>query len=106
MEIQATQKVAAVKFVMMPELKVVEIGEKRKMTPSERACKHKEMIEINGADECEICGMSATKIYILSLESRVKRLSEALETLKVAVNDKQPDPGAVNFICKALESEE
>jgi chromosome segregation ATPase len=35
--------------------------------------------------------------------SRIASLEAALRTLRVAVNDKQPDPGAVAFIDKALE---
>lgn len=39
---------------------------------------------------------------IEELESKLEVARTALETLKVAVNDKQPDPGAVMFISKAL----
>lgn len=35
--------------------------------------------------------------------SDVKALVEALQTLRIAVEDKGPDPGAVAFIDKALE---
>lgn len=41
-------------------------------------------------------------VEIQSLESKNRVLREALETLRVAVNDKQPDPGAVAFIDRAL----
>lgn len=35
-------------------------------------------------------------------EKRISILEKALETLKVAVNDKQPDPSAVLFISMTL----
>lgn len=37
-----------------------------------------------------------------ALQARVEMARKALETLKVAVNDKQPDPGASLFISKVL----
>ena len=39
---------------------------------------------------------------IAELEEKLKIAVEALETLEVAVNDKINDPGATNFIRKAL----
>ena len=39
---------------------------------------------------------------ILMLEEKLAIAVEALETLEVAVNDKINDPGATNFIRKAL----
>lgn len=39
---------------------------------------------------------------ILDLEAKLAIAIDDLEILKVAVNDKQPDPGAVNFIAKTL----
>ena len=39
---------------------------------------------------------------VLALAHEVDRLRDGLKILKVAVNDKQPDPGAVNFIAGLL----
>jgi phytoene dehydrogenase-like protein len=41
-----------------------------------------------------------------TIASVLRTYEEALRTLRIAVNDKQPDPGAVAFIDKALASAE
>lgn len=66
----------------------------------------------SGEDFCKELGLQRweeIKSHIETLqaaltksESQLAFLVDALETLKVAVNDKQPDAGAVNFIMKAL----
>ncbi len=46
--------------------------------------------------------MSDLKDYKMSDASKVHVLIEALKTLREAVNDRQPDPGAVAFIDRVL----
>lgn len=63
------------------------------MTPKEKLIQiRKDGPHSTFRDYCDTCW----------LISRVIQLEQALETLQVAVNDKVSDPGAVNFILKAL----
>lgn len=40
---------------------------------------------------------------VLALAYEIDRLRDGLKTLRVAVNDKQPDPGATIFISQLLK---
>lgn len=52
--------------------------------------------------ETAIHRMEKAESELTKLRKRVECLESALKVLRIAVNDKQPDPGAVAFIDKAL----